>query len=108
MQALIRTIPVSHGVTSAIIELVRGARPETPAWPELRSELSWGPGPRAGQALMLAVRARALIDQRLSPSVEDIAALALPCLRHRMALAFAAGAAGGSLDAILQRLVARL
>jgi MoxR-like ATPase len=108
IQTLIRAMPVSHGVTSAIIELVRGARPETPAWPALRDELSWGPGPRAGQALMLAVRARALMDQRLSPSAEDIAALAIPCLRHRMALSFAAGAAGATLDAILQRLIARL
>jgi MoxR-like ATPase len=108
IQNLIRAMPVSASVLDAILLLVRGARPETPAWPELRAELAWGPGPRAAQSLMLAVRARALLDNRLAPSLDDVAALAAPALRHRMSLNFAARAAGHSLDDILHRLLARL
>jgi MoxR-like ATPase len=107
-QHLIRAMPIGATIVDAILALVRGARPETPAWPELRSELAWGPGPRAAQSLMLAVRARALLDNRLSPSLEDVAALAAPALRHRMSLNFAARAAGHTLDDILRRLIARL
>jgi MoxR-like ATPase len=107
-QYLVRAMPVGNAVTDAILTLVRGARPETAAWPELTQDLAWGPGPRAAQALMLAVRARALLDQRLAPSIEDVAALAAPALRHRMSLRFAARAEGRSLETILQRLIARL
>jgi MoxR-like ATPase len=97
-------MPVATSVVDAILHLVRGARPESPAWPELKSQLAWGPGPRAAQALMLAGRARALLDGRLSPSIEDVAALAAPALRHRMALHFSARAEGIGLDAIIARL----
>jgi len=90
------------------LHLVRGARPETPAWPELKTQLAWGPGPRAAQALMLASRARAMLDGRVSPSLDDVAALAAPALRHRMALNFSARAEGVQLDAIIARLAARL
>ncbi len=107
-QYLIRAMPVGTQVVDAILALVRGARPETPAWPELRTQLAWGPGPRAAQSLMLAVRARALLDHRLAPSVEDVAALAAPALRHRMSLSFSARAAGVTLDSILHRLIALL
>lgn len=107
-QRLVRAMPVGASVVDAILSLVRGARPESPSLPELRHELSWGPGPRASQALMLAVRARALLDNRLAPSVDDVAALAAPALRHRMSPTFTARAAGRDLDSLIQRLVARL
>ncbi len=97
-QALIRRIPVGEGVLDAILRLVRGARPETAAIEEVRKHLAWGPGPRAAQALMLATRARAVLDGRLSPSVEDVLALAEPVLRHRMALNFSARADGVQLS----------
>jgi MoxR-like ATPase len=108
LQTLVRTIPVSNAVTDGILTLVRGARPETPAWPDLREKLAWGPGPRAAQSLMLATRARALADGRLSPSLEDVAALAAPALRHRMSLTFAARAEGILLSDLIARLAARL
>jgi MoxR-like ATPase len=108
IQQLVRAMPVGAKVVDAILRLVRGARPETAAWPELKQELAWGPGPRAAQALMLAVRAQALLDQRLAPSIDDIAALAAPALRHRMSLNFSARAAGRTLEDIINRLVARL
>jgi MoxR-like ATPase len=108
IQHLVRAMPVGEKILDAILALVRGARPETPAWPELTANLAWGPGPRAAQSLMLAVRARALLDGRLAPSLDDIAALAPAILRHRMALSFAARAEGQTLQAVISRLIARL
>jgi MoxR-like ATPase len=71
----------------------------------LADAVSWGPGPRAAQALMLAIRARALLSGRLVPSMDDVAALAQPVLMHRMALGFAARAEGQTLHALIARLV---
>ncbi len=107
-QALIRRIPVGEQVLDAILKLVRGARPETGSLEAVRQHLAWGPGPRAAQALMLATRARALLDGRLAPSVEDVLALAEPVLRHRMALNFAARADGVQLSDVIGALKASL
>ena len=107
-QALIRRVPVGESVVEAILALVRGARPETAADETIRHHVAWGPGPRAAQALMLATRARALLDGRLSPSLDDVAALAHPVLRHRMALNFAARAEGIELREVIAGLVKRL
>ena len=91
LQALVRRIPVGKNVVDAILQLVRSARPG--ARDNKHEEfISWGPGPRASQALMLSVRARALLDGRLSPNVDDVLALANPVLQHRMQLSFAARA----------------
>jgi MoxR-like ATPase len=107
-QALVRAIPVGEKVVDAVLTLVRGARPETPAEDLIRKHVAWGPGPRAAQALMLATRARALLDGRLSPSLDDVAALAHPIMRHRMALNFSARAEGVVLSELIDRLVGRL
>ena len=107
-QALIRRIPVGESVVDAILTLVRGGRPEESEDDVVRRHVAWGPGPRAAQALMLACRARALLDGRLAPSVDDLAALAGPVLRHRMALSFSARADGVSLADVIARLVGRL
>jgi len=104
-QALIRRVPVGESVVEAILRLVRGGRPESTEDEMVRRHVAWGPGPRAAQALMLASRARALLDGRLAPSVEDIVALAPPVLRHRMALNFSARADGVVLADIIARLV---
>jgi MoxR-like ATPase len=103
-QRLVRRIPVGESVVEAILTLVRGGRPDTTAIDEVRRHVAWGPGPRASQALMLAVRARALLDGRYAPSPEDVLALAPSVLRHRMALNFAARADGVTLDDIIDRL----
>ncbi|MEZ5910814.1 MAG: MoxR family ATPase [Paracoccaceae bacterium] len=101
-QSVLRRMPVGEGVVERILDLVRAFRPGEPAAPARVTEaVSWGPGPRAAQALMLGVRARALIDGRLAPSVEDVAALARPVLSHRMALNFASRARGESLGALI-------
>ena len=107
-QALIRRIPVGESVLEAILRLVRGARPEASPIEQVRTQLAWGPGPRAAQALMLATRARAVMDGRLAPSVEDVLALAEPVLRHRMALNFSARAEGVRLGDVIEALKARL
>jgi MoxR-like ATPase len=107
-QALIRRVPVGEKVVEAILSLVRGGRPETADDETVRRHVAWGPGPRAAQALMLACRARALLSGRLSPSVDDVVALARPVLRHRMALSFSARADGVMLSEVIDRLVARL
>ena len=98
-QRLIRHVPVGESVVEAILELVRAGRPETSPLAEVKAHVSWGPGPRASQALMRAVRARAVMHGRLAPSVDDIAALAHPVLRHRMALTFSARAEGVAIGA---------
>ena len=107
-QTLVRRVPVAEGVVAAILDLVRGARPETAGSDEVRRHVAWGPGPRAAQALMLASRARAVLDGRLSPSVDDVAALAPAVLRHRMALNFSARADGVTLDGLIAGMVGRL
>ncbi|MEI6558141.1 MAG: MoxR family ATPase [Rhodospirillaceae bacterium] len=107
-QQLVRRVPVGEAVVEAILALVRQGRPETSTLAEIRDRVAWGPGPRASQALMLAARARAVLDGRLSPSVDDVLALAKPVLRHRMALNFAARADGVTLDAIIDTLSAPL
>ncbi len=108
IQRLVRQIPVPDKVVESILTLVRSARPNTDGNEdeETNRYLAWGPSPRASQALMLAVRARALIGGRLAPSVEDVVALAEPILKHRMALSFSARAEGKNLNEIISRLVA--
>ena len=103
-QKLVRHVPVGESVVAAILHLVRAGRPETSAIPDVQKHVSWGPGPRASQALMLGVRARAVTEGRLAPSVDDVLALAHPILRHRMALNFAARAEGITIGAIINRL----
>lgn len=104
IQRLVRQIPVPDKVVEAILKLVRSARPGTGASAETDRFVAWGPGPRASQALMLAVRAKALIDERLAPSIDDVIELAEPVLKHRMALSFAARAEGIELAALIASL----
>ena len=107
IQSLVRRMPVSEQVVEAILDLVRRVRPGT-ADEETERQISWGPGPRASQALMLCVRARALYQGRLAPSIDDVKALAEPILQHRMALAFAARAEGLGVRDVIARHVATL
>ncbi|KAG1649339.1 hypothetical protein GQR58_029116 [Nymphon striatum] len=101
-QKLVRQMPVGDAVVEHILDLVRACRPdETEATDLVRETVSWGPGPRAAQALMLTVRARALLQGRLAPSSDDVLALADPILSHRMALSFAARAEGRILSDVI-------
>ena len=108
IQSLVRRMPVGESVVEAILGLVRAARPKSSAMDGNKSEskkhIAWGPGPRASQALMLTVRAKALLDGRLAPSVDDVMALAEPVLQHRMALNFAARAEGVGVREVIKDL----
>ncbi|MEM8541811.1 MAG: MoxR family ATPase, partial [Pseudomonadota bacterium] len=107
LQNLVRRMPVPESVVDSILKLVRSARPghgvET-----TDKHISWGPGPRASQALMLCARARALYDGRFAPSIDDVKALAEPVLQHRMALTFAARAEGMTVQSVIKDLVSAL
>ena len=100
-QALIRRMPVGDLVVEAILDMVRACRPSEDEGRALQGTLAWGPGPRAAQSLMLMVRARALLQGRLAPTIADVRALAQPVLGHRMALTFAARARGDSLADVI-------
>jgi MoxR-like ATPase len=106
-QRLVRRLPVGEAVVDAILDLVRSARPES-GDPLVKGKLLWGPGPRASQALTLAVRARALIEGRVAPSITDVKALAEPVLKHRMALSFAARADGETVPGLIKQLAGKL
>ncbi len=105
-QRLLRRMPVGEDLVEMILDLVRACRPDDAGAPDfVRDSVSWGPGPRAAQALMLLVRARALLDGRLAPGPADVRALARPVLVHRMALSYAARARGDSLTGLIDRVV---
>jgi MoxR-like ATPase len=103
-QQLVRRLPVGEKVVDAILGLVRAARPDESASDQVKNYVAWGPGPRASQAFMLAIRARALIEGRFAPSVDDVVALAHPVLRHRMALNFSARAEGTTIAQVIDGL----
>jgi MoxR-like ATPase len=106
-QRLVRRLPIGESVVEAILDVVRLARPGE-GDPAVTQHIAWGPGPRAAQALMLATRARALLGGQLSPSLADVVALAVPVLKHRMALTFAARAEGETVSDLVARLANRL
>jgi MoxR-like ATPase len=108
IQQLVRRLPIGEQVVEAILDLVRSARPGSIADKDLAEAIAWSPGPRASQALMLACRARALIDGRYAPSVDDVLALAEPVLQHRMALTFAARADDLTVRDVIARLKAKI
>jgi MoxR-like ATPase len=106
-QRLVRRLPVGESVVDAILNLVRSARPGPDAG-DLGKLIAWGPSPRASQALMLVVRARALVEGRLAPSIDDVMAMAEPVLKHRMALTFAARADGETIGGVVGKLASRI
>ncbi|WP_146347120.1 AAA family ATPase [Phaeobacter marinintestinus] len=108
-QTLLRRMPVGDSVVEMILDLVRAFRPEEADVSDRVAEtVSWGPGPRAAQALMMTVRARALLQGRLAPNVDDVIDMAQPVLSHRMALTFAARARGDSLAGLIRDTAASL
>jgi len=104
-QTLLRRMPVGDAIVEMILDLVRACRPDDDTAPDMvKQSVSWGPGPRAAQALMMTVRAQALLSGRLVPSAEDVRAMAAPVLSHRMALSFAARARGESLASVIDQI----
>ena len=108
IQSLVRDMPIGDKVVDAILTLVRRGRPDSGASEKVKDYVAWAPGPRASQALMLAVRARALIEGRETPSVDDIIDLAEPVLKHRMALNYKARGSGVTLQSVIRSLTQNL
>lgn len=108
IQSLVRDMPVGEQVVDSILTLVRRARPGEEGLDSVNKYVDWAPGPRASQALMLASRAKALLEGRTAPSIDDVIDLAEPVLKHRMALNYQARADGVSLSAILNELTSGL
>lgn len=104
MQELVRDMPIGDQVVDAILKLVRSARPGSEASDLVNEYVVWAPGPRGSQGLMLASRAQALLDGRPTPSIDDVVELAVPVLKHRMALNFKARANGISANDIIAEL----
>jgi MoxR-like ATPase len=109
LQRLVREVYLSEDLLGWITTLVRATRPGDSAAPgEVDTYVRWGAGPRAGQALVLCAKARAVLNGRFAATREDIAALAAPVLRHRLLLSFAAEAEGKSADDVVAALLARI
>ncbi len=106
MQSLVRSVVVADHVYNAALDLVRGTRPEEGTMSsELQNLVQWGAGPRATISLLLAAKARALLNRRCHATTEDLIAVALPVLRHRVILTFNAEAAGVDADSVLSRII---
>ena len=109
LQALVRRLPIGERLLKAVMDLVREARPEQTSLAEVKAKVSWGPSPRAGQALLMAARARALLRGRATASLDDVEALAEAVLSHRMGMKFQPGdpdvALRGLIGTLTQRAV---
>src|SRR5688500_7557631 len=107
LQDLVRRVPVADHVVKYAVALARSTRPTTPSAPPfIRESVSWGAGPRASQFLILAAKARAILDGRFAVSTEDVAALARPTLQHRLILNYRAEAEGLRAGDLVDRLLA--
>jgi MoxR-like ATPase len=105
LQRLVRDVHLSDDLLNWVTRIIRASRPGDGAPEDIRKYVKWGAGPRAGQSLILAAKARALLHGRLAATREDIAALAAPVMRHRLLLSFAAEAEGRSADDVVAALI---
>ena len=105
LQAMVREVHLGDDLLDWITRLVRASRPGPAAPTEVREWVRWGAGPRAGQSLVMAAKARALLHGRLSATRDDVAILAAPVMRHRLLLSFAAEAEQKSADDVVAALL---
>jgi MoxR-like ATPase len=108
-QETVRRVPLPEHVKQYVLELVRSLRPREETrlnW--VREQVEWGPGPRAGQQMVLGAKARALLEGRTHVTLEDVQHLAAPVLRHRMVPTFRAQAEGITPDALVARAIQEL
>jgi MoxR-like ATPase len=106
LHTAVREVPAADNVVDYAARLVRATRPDPSAPEPVQKWVRWGAGPRAGQALLLGAKSRALLDGRLVAAPDDVAAVALPVLRHRVLVNFQAEAEGIGADTIVERLLA--
>jgi MoxR-like ATPase len=108
-QRLVRKMPVADDVVEKVVRLVSLSRPKNPAAPEsIKRYVAWGAGPRASQYLVLGAKAKAALNGRYAPNIEDVKGIAHPVLRHRIITNFAAEAEGIKTDAIIDELIRHL
>jgi MoxR-like ATPase len=107
-QALVRDIRLSDALLDYTTRLVRASRPGQTSLADVRELVRWGAGPRAGQALILCAKARALLRGRFAVTLEDLRAVAPPVLRHRVLVNFRAEAEGVTADQVTERLLAEV
>jgi MoxR-like ATPase len=106
VRVLVRDLPAAANVVDYALRIIRATRPADPSAPQrVRDWIRWGVGPRAGQALLLGAKAAALLDGRTVPAPEDVRAVALPVLRHRLLVNFQAEADGVSADHVIGQLL---
>lgn len=105
LQALVREVSISEVMITYVSELIRATRPETTGHSYIKEWVRWGAGPRAGQALILTAKARALFHGRYAVIAEDIHTMAYPVLRHRILMNFKAEAEGVTSDRVTQELI---
>src|SRR5262249_50769596 len=106
LQEIVRRVPVGDHVYHFALDVIRATRPNEPGASDfVRHWLSWGAGPRAGQYLILAGKARSLMHGRLYVTIEDIEAVAAPVLRHRIIPNFNAEAEGISVEQIIEKIL---
>ena len=105
LQGLVREVPISDDLISYVSKIIRATRPESSTNDYVKEWVNWGAGPRAGQALILTAKARALLNGRLSVTLEDLQNVALPVLRHRVIVNFKAEAEGLTADDVTQHLL---
>jgi MoxR-like ATPase len=99
---LVRRLPAAPSIVSYAVKLARATRPDAPeASADIKKYVSWGAGPRASQYLILGAKARAAMDGRAMPDLEDVAAMALPVLGHRVVLNFQAEAEGVTVQKLI-------
>ena len=105
LQQLVREVPISDELISKVSKIIRATRPETTSDEYVKQWVSWGAGPRAGQAMILTAKARALSQGRLSVTPDDLKFVALPVLRHRVIVNFKAETANITTDTVTQKLL---
>lgn len=104
-QALVREVPISDPLVGYVTDLLAASRPSGDSSEFVSQTIRWGAGPRGGQALILAAKARALLEGRLAVNTDDIQAMAAPVFRHRLVLSFRAEAEGQNPDDITRHLL---
>ena len=105
LQQLVREVPISDDLIDYVNRLVRATRPDTTTNSFVKEWVSWGAGPRAGQAMILTAKARALLNGRLAVTLNDLEHVALPVLRHRIIINFRAEAEGITTDRVTGELI---
>lgn len=105
LQELVREVPISDELISYVSQIIRATRPDTTSSAYVKEWVNWGAGPRAGQAMILTAKARALLDGRLAVTLEDLNRVAYPVLRHRIIVNFKAEAEGITSDKVTTQLL---